>query len=392
MKVLLLGPGMQGKAALHDLAMCNDVDSLTAADLDIAGLEAFVRERGFGPKVSCAAVDAADPAAVDRLLSQGFNVMVDLLPVPLHDTVTEAAVEHGIHLVNSSYPGPGMLALADEAATRGVTILPECGMDPGIDLVLLGEAVRSLDSVESIVTYGAGFPEPAAADNALRYKVTWNFEGVLGSYRRAARVIRDGAVVDIPASGMFHPANIHEIIIDELGALEAFPNGDALKYLAPLGLEASDLQRMERCVLRWPGHSALWKEIVEAGLLDDEPVDVDGMAVDRKRFLAEALGPYLRYGPRERDVVVVRVDVRGRKGGGRARAVHELIDRRDLDTGFFAMNRTVGFAASIGAQLIGRGEVTRRGLLSPLADVPFEAFARELAKRGIEIASRIETE
>lgn len=392
MKALLLGSGMQGKAALHDLAGCPDVEAVTAADLDITGLEAFVRERGYGSKVSCAVADAADPEAVDRLLAPGFDVMVDLLPVPLHDAVTAAAVRRAIHVVNSSYPGPGILALADEAAAKGVAILTECGMDPGIDLILLGAAVRSLDGVDEIVTYGAGFPEPAAADNALRYKVTWNFEGVLKSYRRPARVIRDGEIVDIPATGMFHPANIHEIIIDELGALEAFPNGDALKYLAPLGLEAAGLRRMERCVLRWPGHCAFWKAIVDAGLLDDEPVDVGGAAVDRKRFLAAALEPHLQYGPRERDVVVVRADVRGYKDGKRARAVFELIDRRDLDTGFFAMNRTVGFAASIGAQLIGRGEIAGRGLLSPLADVPFDAFARELAIRGIDIASRIETE
>ncbi len=51
-------------------------------------------------------------------------------------------------------------------------------MDPGIDLVLLGEAVRSLDHVEEIISYGAGFPEPEATDNPLKYKVTWTFEGV----------------------------------------------------------------------------------------------------------------------------------------------------------------------------------------------------------------------
>ncbi len=71
-----------------------------------------------------------------------------------------------------------MKGLADEAKARDVTILPEFGMDPGIDLVLLGEAVRSLDHVEEIISYGAGFPEPEATDNPLKYKVTWTFEGV----------------------------------------------------------------------------------------------------------------------------------------------------------------------------------------------------------------------
>ncbi len=55
---------------------------------------------------------------------------------------------------------------------RNLTILPEFGMDSGIDLVLLGEVVRSLDNVEEIISCGAGFPELEAVDNPLKYKVT----------------------------------------------------------------------------------------------------------------------------------------------------------------------------------------------------------------------------
>jgi lysine 6-dehydrogenase len=64
-----------------------------------------------------------------------------------------------------------------------------------------------------------------------------------------------------------------------------------------------------------------------------------------------------------------------------------LIDRRDLATGLTAMNRTVGFTASIGAQLIGRGVVDKRGLLSPVTDIPYDIVVNELANRGIHITS-----
>jgi saccharopine dehydrogenase-like NADP-dependent oxidoreductase len=260
-------------------------------------------------------------------------------------------------------------------------------MDPGIDLVLLGEAIRSLDSVEEITTYGAGFPEPAATDNPLKYKVTWTFEGVLRSYLRAARVIREGRVVEIKATEIFRPEQVHELELEGLGRLEAFPNGDALKYAELLALDPSGLRNLGRYVLRWPGHCALWQTLVDLHLLDDEPVMVDGMAVDRKRFLAAVLEPQIRYGADERDVVVVRIDVAGRKDGGRVRVLHQVIDMRDLETGHSAMSRTVGYTASIGAQMIASGQITKRGLLSPVNDVPYEPFARELKKRGIWITS-----
>ncbi len=388
MKVLLLGVGMQGKAALHDLVHSAEVTDIVAADRDITALRDHVESQSYGGRVRSAHVDAADPESVRRLIGQRPDVVVDLLPVPCHREVTVAAVEHGAHLVNSSYTTPEIRVLEPEARARGIRILPELGMDPGLDLVLLGEAVRALDEVEEIVTYGAGFPEPEAADNPLKYKVTWAFEGVLRSYRRAARVIRDGKIVDIRDTEIFCPENLHEIDIDGVGRLEAFPNGDVVPYVDLLGMEPAQLRTMGRYVLRWPGHGALWKTLVDLHLLDDEPVMVDGMAVDRRRLLAGAIEPHIRDGAQERDVVVVRVEVKGRKGGNDAHAVYQVTDRRDLETGYTAMSRTVGYAASIGAQMIGAGRIAKSGVLSPVIDIPFRLFAEELRKREIRITSQ----
>lgn len=389
MKVLLLGIGMQGKAAMHDLVHSGEVAEVVAADRDLEALKIHVESRQYGARVRCEYVDAASAEHINNLMEQGADVAIDLLPPSFHDNIVAAAVKHGIHLVNASYTTPKMKKLAGEAEARDMTILPEFGMDPGIDLVLLGEAVRSLDHVEEITTYGAGFPEPEAADNPLKYKVTWIFEGVLKSYLRAGRVIRDGQVVEIKDTEMFHPENIHELEIEGLGRLEAFPNGDALEYADLLGVEKSGLRNMGRYVLRWPGHCAFWKTMVDLHLLDNEPVVVNGVAVDRKRFLAAVIEPHIQYYDNERDVVVVRVDVKGRKGGEKKRAVYQVIDRRDLETGFTAMSRTVGYTTSIGALMIGTGKITKRGVLSPINDIPYGPFAQELGKRGIRITSEL---
>jgi saccharopine dehydrogenase-like NADP-dependent oxidoreductase len=170
-----------------------------------------------------------------------------------------------------------------------------------------------------------------------------------------------------------------------LGELEAFTNGDATRYLARLGLAAGGIRHAGRYVLRWPGHARLWKTMVDLGLLDEGTVMVDGRPVDRRRYLAAALAPGLDYGPRERDVAVVRVEVLGRREGRARRVVLRLTDMRDLDTGLSAMSRTVGFTAAIGARLIMDGTVSRRGVLSPLRDVPYPRLKQELADRGITI-------
>lgn len=366
MKVLVLGVGMQGRAVLHDLVSRPEVSGIVAADADPAKVASYVSARGWGGRVACEPLDAADPSRLDALMSDGVTIAVDVLPSRFSIPVARAAVRNGVSLVNTCYASAELLGMHDAAAARGVTILPEFGQDPGIDLVMLGESFRTLDSIEEIRSYGGGVPEPEASANPLRWKVTWTFEGVLEAYRRPARVITDGAEVEIPSRDVFAPANTHEVEVSGLGLLEAYPNGNAVQYCRMLGLDTGRLSSAGRYTIRWPGHCAFWKTMVDLHLLDREPVMLDGIPVDRLRYLAAALGPHIQYDPGERDVVMVRVDATGERGGRRRRQRYQLVDRRDLQSGLTAMSRTTGFTASIGALMIGTGLVKGPGILSPL--------------------------
>jgi len=389
MNILLLGLGMQGKAALYDAWRNPEVTGIVAADGDLPALRRHARERGYGEKVTCESVDAENPESLQRLMAAGPDVVIDLLPSRFSPRVGRAALDARVHLVNTVYVLPEMRKLEAEIAAAGLTFLPEFGMDPGIDLVLLGRAVGLFDSVETIDSYGAGVPEETAAANPIRYKVTWTFAGVLRAYMRGGRLVRDGKVVEIQDREMFSPENVHEIDIPGLGRFEAYANGDALPYAALLGLDPGKLRRLGRFSFRWPGHCAFWKKLVDLHLLDDEPLTVDGITVDRRAFLAAAIEPHIRLGENERDVAVIRVDVTGTKKGRKMRAVLQVVDQRDLETGFTAMNRTVGYTAAIGASLIGSGRLKQRGLLSPLRDIPYDLFKDELARRGIGISEEI---
>jgi saccharopine dehydrogenase-like NADP-dependent oxidoreductase len=50
-----------------------------------------------------------------------------------------------------------------------------------------------------------------------------------------------------------------------------------------------------------------------------------------------------------------------------------------------AMNRIVGYTASIGAKMIVRGDITKRGVLSTARGVNYWIFRDELKKRGLRI-------
>ncbi len=389
MEILLLGVGMQGKAALYDLYHNPLVSKIVAADADHQAVITHIKDKGYTSKVVAAKVDATSEDNLRMLIGDNVDVVIDLLPPAFVGKIAKISVEKGVPSVNTFYAVPEVMELAAEAEKKGIAVLPEFGMDPGIDLVLLGQAIRSVDTVEEVMSYGAGFPEPAAANNPIKYKVTWSFEGVLNSYKRAGRVIRNGELVNIPENEMFAKENIHELDVDGLGKLEAFPNGDVMKYINLLGLEASNLKNMGRYVLRWPGHCEFWHTMVGLGLLNNGTVKVDGSEVNRKKYLVNALKDQIKYEDNERDIVLVRIEVIGKKDGKKVQSIYQIIDKRDLDTGLTAMTRTVGFTAAIGASMLGTGKLSKAGILSPINDVPYELFKTELAKRKIEVSETI---
>ncbi len=379
----MLGVGLQGKAALHDLANSPEVSHVIAADVDIRALRAYVEKLGTS-KVTPVELDVRDQAQLEKHMRQ-VQAVVALLPQAFRIEVTRLAVAAGVHFVETSYALPEYAQLGREAAARGVTLLPEFGLDPGIDLVLAGRAIRELDEVQELHVYGTGVPEPRAANNPLKYKISWTFAGVLGAYQRPARMLKDGEIVQLTPSQMFSEEYLHPVDLEGVGRMEAYYNGDAVKYLDVFGIRET-VRSTGRYTLRWPGHAAFWKKMVELGFLDEAPIRVGDVQVSPRRFVHDLLAPQLQYAPDERDIAAIRVDVRGIKDGQRRRVIYQMVDYRDLKTGLLAMQRTVGYTASIGAQMILRGDVQKRGLLAPGKDVPSDVLIAELRKRDITIS------
>jgi len=385
MIVLLLGVGMQGKAALYDLAVCSEIDRIIAADSDLEMLKKHIAGNELYSKVECKHFDASDPGSILEILTAKPDVVVELLPKRFQDNVARVVIESGINLVNTLFVSDQIKKLNDTAIKNEVCILPEFGLDPGIDLVMMGDAKHRLDTIDEIYSYGAGIPESSASDNPLKYKVSWSLEGVLGAYRRPARIIRDGKIHEILRNDVFKPENFQLLEIEDVGELEVYHNGDILPYLKILGLEIELINSASRFTMRWPGHCDFWHKLLDLHLLDDDPVHLNGQQIDKIQYMAAALEPHLKYAPDERDLVVVRVEAAGLKDGKRMRLRYELVDYRDLETGLTAMSRTVGFSAAIGAQMIGSGHINGKGLLSPLTDVPYQQFVKQLMSRGIKI-------
>jgi lysine 6-dehydrogenase len=389
MKALVLGFGLQGKAVVHDLEHSTIVTQIVAADIAADKARAYIAQKGYR-KVRIAPLNAAQPELLEHLVREAApHVVICMLPPDFQTAVARIAINAGVSFVSSSYAG-SLSELDGLAQAKGVTVLPEMGMDPGIDLILGRLAVDELDVVHGLRSYGAGLPEPAcAADNPIHYKITWTFEGVLKAYMRPARFLRDGKEVAIPGGQIFRKENGHTLDVPGVGAMDAYYNGDAIRFIDVFGL-GPELREMGRFAMRWPGHNQFWDAMAELGFLDETQIRIGNTEISPRRFVLEHLTPRLQFQDGERDMVIIRVQAWGLKNGRPLRVAYELIDYRDLSTGFFAMNRTVGFTSSIAAQLILAGKIRKAGVLTPVRDVPALELVRELEQRGMKVHRRVE--
>ena len=387
MNVLVLGGcGIQGKGALYDLSHNPSIDRIICADLDPEQIYSvnYIQHDRIIP----AHLNAQDKPAMVSLMKQDVDVVIDLLPSHFVRTVAEAAIETGVSVINTNY-GYDILDLHEAARLRGIAIMPECGLDPGIDLVIYGYGMSQFDELHTLNSYCGGIPEKKACTNPLNYKISWNWDMVLRTQKRSASLIKDHRQIDIPAEDQHDNPFIHEIEFPGLGRLEAFPNGDAARFSDLLGVRRT-IRETGRYTLRWPGWCDFWKPLKKLGFLSDDPVPGLAGDITPHQFLTRMLEPKLQYQDDEKDLAVMQNIFTGIKNGKKKTIIFNVLIERDLNTGLMGMAIGVSYPACIVAEMIATGVIPEKGVLSPIHHIPSGPFLSQLQNRGIVIEEIVE--
>ncbi len=386
MKFLVLGGcGIQGRTVLYDLASDENVDKVICADIQFDELSKISDFTNM-EKIQTIAVDAKDVSTLTNLFKQ-CDVVIDLLPKEFLKYSYKAAIEAKISVVHTNYDyNPE--TTDSQAKASGIAIMPECGLDPGIDLITYGHAAKKFDELHVLNSYCGGFPEKRACTNPLNYKISWTWRGVLGSTLRDGRIIRNNKIINIPAKDQHDESFVHTIAFPGLGELEAIPNGDSVYFTNLMGLSKT-IRETGRYALRWPGWSSFWRPLKELGFLNEEPVKGLDSKISPIDFLDKFLGPQLEYKSDEKDLTAMINIFEGKKDNQKVRFTSSMLIERDLTTGITAMSKGVGYTAAIVARMLATGMIKEKGMLSPLKHVPAEPFFEQLKSRGIQIDEEI---
>jgi saccharopine dehydrogenase-like NADP-dependent oxidoreductase len=391
MKILVLGcGGKQGKAVLFHTSDSDQVSEIICADYFPEALDTFTTFTDMD-KVRIIKGDVSSKAKLISIMKQGIDVVVDVLPSQYTLIVAEAAIESGVNLVNTNYSHP-IRHLHKQAFEKNISIMPECGLDPGIDLVIYGHCAKKFDEIYIMNSYCGGIPEKEACNNPLNYKISWNWEATIRAQKRKSVLIKDGKKVTISPDDQHNNEMIHEIEFNkELGKLEAFPNGDTTFYTDLLNVTKT-IKEAGRYSLRWPGWCSFWDPLKKLKFLSEE--HIVGLSKDMTpfQFVVRLLDPQLQYKENEKDIVVMRNIFVGNKNRKKRKIVSDIFIEKDINTRLSAMSQGVGFTASIVAQMIGTGEISNRGILSPVLDIPYNTFKKRLDQSGIKINEKIYTD
>jgi lysine 6-dehydrogenase len=376
MKMLVLGAGLQGCACAYDLLQDSEVTEVRLADIHVGHLPDFLAPYS-GPRLIPTPIDVRDHAAVLGAM-RDCDAVMSAIPYYFNEDMARLAVEAGVHFCDLG--GNTEIVFKQKqldaaAKQKNISVVPDCGLAPGMVNILAEHGIRQLDSVDSVKIFVGGLPQHP--EPPLNYMLVYSLEGALDYYTTLSWVLRNGKRTQVTALSEREPVKFEA----PLGTLEAFHTAGGLSTMA-FRYEGK-IPTMEYKTLRYPGHAELMENIRSMGLLDLEPVDVKGTkVVPRDAFIASVQPKLTKV--HGRDLVALRVIVSGKKAGKAATRTFDLVDRYDEKHDVSAMMRTTGYSLSITGMMQVR-RVVPPGVHTPDEAIPPAEYIEQLRERGILI-------
>jgi lysine 6-dehydrogenase len=365
---------MMGRAVAYDLARAGGVEGVVLGDLSPDVAREAARWTG-SPNVEPVRADVSDAAGVRRLMNGGFDVAVGAVSYRFNDALAREAIRAGVHfcdLGGNNTVVERELARHASAKKAGVTVVPDCGLAPGLVSLVAARALEILGGRADEVRIRVGglpmHPKPP-----FNYKLVFSPEGLVNEYWEPAVALRGGRRVELESL-----TELEELRFPRpFGRLEAFvTSGGASTLPWTMAGKVSDLDYK---TIRYIGHCALMKGMLWLGLGDITPVRAGAVRLAPREMLLELLRRKLQ--DDDRDVVLMRVTARrGRKG-----VRFQMIDRGLPRRGITAMMRTTAFPAAAVAWMLGSGRIEEKGALPQEMCVPPGAFLDEVRRRGLAI-------
>ncbi len=379
-KVLLIGCGMQAYGAALDMILFGNPEELILADAFpemITKLTQFLEKNSKPKKLTPLKLDAGDIDAT-ATAALGCDLILNTAPYKYALDITKAAIKARVSMVDLGGDTTmvlAQLALTNEAKTAGITIIPDCGMGPGMTNITVGHAMELLDTADEIITRDGGIPTNGKPP--LNYHLVFAIETLTNEYTGMTTQLRDGKLIEIAPM-----TEIEQCDLPVVGKVEA-THGMGMLSTLPWTYQGR-VKNLENKFVRYPGHLAIWKALREIGFFSREEIKTENGMFQPRAMSKAVLEKFLMPKGGEKDVSFIQTVSKGMKDGKKLEITHWICDYSDAKTGLTSMQRTTGFTASIVGQMIASGFIKEKGVLPPELGVPKMPFFDLIQTRGFE--------
>ncbi len=280
--ILILGAGLSSTSLIsYFLEHSENRWRVRVGDINPANAQERV---GRHPNGEAFAFDVHDAGQRKAEIGRA-QIVISLLPTRMHHLVAETCVEAGRNMVTASYLSPAIKAMDGAARSKGVILMNECGVDPGIDHMSAMKMIHGIESeggeLLAFESSTGGLVAPGFENNPWQYKFTWNPRNVVLAGNEGARFLHNGKFKYIPYHKVF--SRIETIQVPGLGAFEVYGNRDSLTYRETYGLH--NLRTMFRGTIRRPGFCEAWDILVQLGATDDTYVMEETEQMTYREFI-----------------------------------------------------------------------------------------------------------
>lgn len=377
MKVAVIGLGLMGPTLAIDCLSNEDVDQVLLVDIDENRLKKVAKDLDNPSRLRTIVQDVNDVEGLARNL-KGYNVAYIALLHPLNIKAIEGAIKAGAHAVDLSEPTKEEAEEIDSAAKNaGVTIIPGCGVEPGLTEMLAAYGMDMLDTVDSVDFWCGGIPQDPKPP--LDYKIVFGGP-YLPLWPGKVKVIDDGKEHMVKRYTLAEPITFKGIERE----LECFYDGfpETLYEIDKF----KDVKHCAEKTVRYAGYCEKVNFLDGLGLLSREQIGYMGQHISPFEVFSRIVHPYVRLEEGEKDITVLRVVVQGLKDGVETTYTFNMVDYYDDDKNVTSMAKTTSYTAAIVGRMLGRNEITGVGLVPPCKIIrgqTFEKLLGELSSRGV---------
>ncbi len=373
-KVLVFGAGLMGRALAYDFCRQSNIEQVKIVELDPKRLQSALKvinsRKAIGEKL-----DISNDAAVKKAL-KGFDLAVGAVSYQFNEKLARACIESGAHFLDlggNDAIVDATFKLNDKAKKAGVTIIPDCGLAPGLAGILGMHVYQQFDKCEEVHLRVGGLPQNPQPP--LNYMLVFSVHGLINEYKEPVRIIENGKLKTVP--GM---SGLEKIAFPKnFGPLEAFYTSGGVSTLVKT-LEGK-IKNLDYKTIRYQGHQEKIQLLMDLGLFDEKslpcckcsPRDVTEHVLEKLLTIDDE------------DCILCRVWGVGKQGRDKVQLTYEFIDGHDRKTGLTAMMRTTAFPAAIIGNMILKGDIKPRGVHRQELVVPAPLLIAELALRDIDI-------